>query len=230
MVFKTLPNYLIESNVNDLSELVFSNSYQIRKKPALFLDRDGVLIKDCHYISSVKQVKIENGAKKLVRFAYIYGFHIVVVSNQSGISRNKISWNDYFQVTNKMISLFGNPNPFSAIYANSQGPNSKKNNWRKPSPNMIMRASKLFNIDIDKSILIGDRLTDLQAGLNAGIKTLVHTETGHGKDEKDIVLKNFLKQDISNKFKFISLRNLGEFPLEFISKIKVNNKKNEKEN
>ena len=130
MVFKTLPDHLIESNKNDLSELVFFNSYQNPRKPALFLDRDGVLIKDCHYISSVKKVETEKGAKNLVRFAYDCGWHIIVVSNQSGISRNKISWDDYFKVTNKMIALFGKPNPFSAIYANSQGPNSKFKNWR----------------------------------------------------------------------------------------------------
>ena len=219
MVFKTLPDHLIESNENDLSELVFSYSYQNKKKPALFLDRDGVLIKECHYISSVNQVEIENGARKLVRFAYDYGWHIIVVSNQSGISRNKISWDDYFQVTNKMISLFGNPNPFSAIYANSQGPNTKFKNWRKPSPNMILRATELFNIDIDKSIIIGDRLTDIIAGINSGIKLLVHTKTGHGMKEK-IKLNNFISNNKTNKeLEFIKIKNLFEFPLKNISNI-----------
>ena len=219
MVLKTLPDLLIKSNENDLSELVFSYSYQNIKKPALFLDRDGVLIKECHYISSVNQVEIENGARKLVRFAYDYGWHIIVVSNQSGISRNKISWDDYFQVTNKMISLFGNPNPFSAIYANSQGPNTKFKNWRKPSPNMILRATELFNIDIDKSIIIGDRLTDIIAGINSGIKLLVHTKTGHGMKEK-IKLNNFISNNKTNKeLKFIKINNLFEFPLKNISNI-----------
>lgn len=219
MVLKNLPDHLIKSNENDLSELVFSYSYQNKKKPALFLDRDGVLIKECHYISSVNQVEIENGARNLVRFAYDYGWHIIVVSNQSGISRNKISWDDYFQVTNKMISLFGNPNPFSAIYANSQGPNTKFKNWRKPSPNMILRATELFNIDIDKSIIIGDRLTDIIAGINSGIKLLVHTKTGHGMREK-IKLNNFISNNKTNKeLKFIKINNLFEFPLKNISNI-----------
>tara|TARA_B100001989_G_scaffold59801_2_gene39866 strand:- start:372 stop:1034 length:663 start_codon:yes stop_codon:yes gene_type:complete len=219
MVLKTLPDHLYESNENDLSELVFSYSYQNTKKPALFLDRDGVLIKECHYISSANQVEIENGARKLVRFAYDYGWHIIVVSNQSGISRNKISWDDYFQVTNKMISLFGNPNPFSAIYANSQGPNTKFKNWRKPSPNMILRATELFNIDIDKSIIIGDRLTDIIAGINSGIKLLVHTKTGHGMKEKT-KLNNFIISNKTNKeLKFIKIKNLFEFPLKNISNI-----------
>ena len=219
MVLKNLPDHLIKSNENDLSELVFSYSYQNKKKPALFLDRDGVLIKECHYISSVNQVEIENGARKLVRFAYDYGWHIIVVSNQSGISRNRISWDDYFQVTNKMISLFGNPNPFSAIYANSQGPNTKFKNWRKPSPNMILRATELFNIDIDKSIIIGDRLTDIIAGINSGIKLLVHTKTGHGMKEK-IKLNNFISNNKTNKeLKFIKINNLFEYPLKKISNI-----------
>jgi len=219
MIFKFSQDNLVESNENDLSELVFSYSYQNTKKPALFLDRDGVLIKDCHYITSVKQVEIEKGAKKLVRFAYNYGWHIIIVSNQSGISRNKISWDDYFKVTNKMISLFGKPNPFSAIYANSQGPNSKFKNWRKPNPNMILRATKLLNIDIDKSIIIGDRLTDIIAGINSGIKLLVHTKTGHGMKEK-IELNNFISQNKTNKeLKFIKIKNLFEFPLKNISNI-----------
>ena len=219
MIFKFSQDNFVESNENDLSELVFSYSYQNTKKPALFLDRDGVLIKDCHYISSVKQVVIEKGAKKLVRFAYNYGWHIIIVSNQSGISRNKSSWDDYFKVTNKMISLFGKPNPFSAIYANSQGPNSKFKNWRKPSPNMILRATKLLNIDIDKSIIIGDRLTDIIAGINSGIKLLVHTKTGHGMKEK-IKLNNFISKNKTNKeLKFIKIKNLYEFPLKNISNI-----------
>ena len=219
MIFKFSQDNFVESNENDLSELVFSYSYQNTKKPALFLDRDGVLIKDCHYISSVKQVEIEKGAKKLVRFAYNYGWHIIIVSNQSGISRNKISWDDYFKVTNKMISLFGKPNPFSAIYANSQGPNSKFKNWRKPNPNMILRATKLLNIDIDKSIIIGDRLTDIIAGINSGIKLLVHTKTGHGMKEK-IKLNNFISKNKTNKeLKFIKIKNLFEFPLKNISNI-----------
>ena len=219
MFLKYLPNYLIKSNEEDLSEIVFSNSYKNPKKPALFLDRDGVLIKDCNYISNVEQVEIENGAQKLIRFAYDRGWHIIIVSNQSGISRNKISWYDYFQVTNKMISLFGKPNPFSAIYANSQGPNSKFKNWRKPSPNMILRAVKLFNIDIDKSIIIGDRLTDLLSGLNAGIKFLVHTETGHGKNEKKLISEDYSLNKFSNELIFLKINNLCEFPTKYIYQI-----------
>ena len=56
---------------------------------------------------------------------------------------------------------------------------------------MILEASKEFNINLKNSILIGDRLTDLLAAKNAGINKLVHVLTGHGKNERDKVLKNF---------------------------------------
>ena len=180
------------------------------------------MIKECHYISNVNQVELEKCAKELVRYAYNSGWYIVIVSNQSGISRNKLTWDDYIKITKKMISLFGKPNPFSAIYANSQGPTSKKNNWRKPNPDMILRAVEVLNIDLKKSIIIGDRLTDLMSGLNAGINTLVHTETGHGKEDSNIVSENLCLKQLPNKSKLIKIKNLCEFPVKHISKIKLN--------
>ena len=219
MVLKNLPEYLINSNENDLSEIIYIKNSESFKKPALFFDRDGVLIKECHYISDVSQVQIEKYAKKLVRYAYEKGWNIIVVSNQSGISRNILTWDDYYLITNKMISLFGEPNPFSAIYANSQGPNSRKKNWRKPSPEMILRAAKVINIDIKSSIIIGDRLTDLLSGLNAGIKNLVHTETGHGQKEHKLIKENLNFKKISNELKFIKIKDLSEFPLNYLFKV-----------
>ncbi len=204
-------------NLNNLSELIFRNNKC--KKPALFLDRDGVLIKDCHYISNSDDVVLEKGSKGLVRFAYDQGWIIVIVSNQSGISRKILSWENYFDITNKMISLFGAPNPFNAIYANSEVPNSKTIYWRKPSPNMILRAAKILNIDLKNSIIIGDRKSDILAGINSGIKLLVHTKTGHGALEREEVIK--IKNEIKkyNKVKFITINDFSQFPNKFLYKI-----------
>tara|TARA_B100000212_G_C27357455_1_gene526520 strand:- start:112 stop:732 length:621 start_codon:yes stop_codon:yes gene_type:complete len=204
-------------DLNNLSELIFRNNKC--KKPALFLDRDGVLIKDCHYISNSDDVVLEKGSKGLVRFAYDQGWIIVIISNQSGISRKILSWENYFDITNKMISLFGEPNPFNAIYANSEVPNSKNIYWRKPSPNMILRAAKILNIDLKNSIIIGDRKSDILAGINSGIKLLVHTKTGHGALEREEVIK--IKNEIKkyNKVKFITINDFSQFPNKFLYKI-----------
>lgn len=204
----------------DLSELIFTKPNNLNKKPALFLDRDGVLIEDCNYISNPSDLILEKCSKRIVRFAYKQGWLIVIVSNQSGISRKYFTWNEYLNITKKMIFLFGEPNPFSAIYANSQGPNSESNFWRKPNPNMILRASKKLNIDLKNSIIVGDRKSDILAGLNSGIRLIIHTKTGHGKDERKDVIKLKEEKKSENKFKIINIDNLCEFPTKLLYKIK----------
>ena len=203
----------------DLSELIFKKKTNLTKRPALFLDRDGVLIRDCNYISKPSEVVLEKCSKNLIRFAHNQGWILVVVSNQSGISRKFFTWNDYLKITKKMIFLFEEPNPFDAIYANSQGPNSKIKNWRKPNPNMILRASQKLNIDIKNSIIIGDRKTDLLAGLHSGIKLLIHTNTGHGFKERQDILKLNKEKSLQDNFKIINIDNLCEFPTNFLYKI-----------
>ena len=87
------------------------------------------------------------------------------------------------------------PKSISAIYANGEGPNNLNSDksWRKPNPNMIIKASQDFNIDLSKSFLIGDRLSDIQAGYKAGLRNLVHVLTGHGQDEREKVIENYCK-------------------------------------
>ena len=113
-----------------LSELIIKQKIIKQKRPALFFDRDGVLIEDCNYISNPNDVVLEECSKSLVRLAYNLGWIIVIVSNQSGISREFLTWKDYDLVTNKMISLFGEPNPFYGIYANAESPKSLNKKWR----------------------------------------------------------------------------------------------------
>ena len=203
----------------DLSEMIYIRKNSSSKKPALFFDRDGVLIKDCNYISRTNDVFLEKSSKNLVRFAFNQGWIIVIVSNQSGISRKLLTWQNYLDITNTMISLFGEPNPFHAIYANSQGPDSKNKYWRKPSPQMIIRASEILNIDLEKSIIVGDRKSDILAGLNAGIKFIIHTKTGHGNSERKEVIRLKNERKNQKEYKFMTIDDLSEFPTEFLYKI-----------
>ena len=215
--------------MNKIHDVIFNkkinNSSKKKEllKPCLFLDRDGVLIKDCNYIKDEKQVILEVGVFDLINRAIKANWLIVVITNQSGISRGFLSWNNYKNITNKMISLFQKPNPFAAIYANGLGPNADINSWRKPSPEMINQAVRDLPIDINKSILIGDRISDLEAGLNAKIPMLFHVKTGHGKEERKKILKNkqlfeYTKNDPFKKRPTLKLiDNLEAFPLKVIS-------------
>ena len=189
--------------------------------PALFLDRDGVLIDDKHYLSDPDDVKLCKGSSDLINHANSKGWHVVIITNQSGISRGYFNWSDYEKVTNRMLRLLDNPKQISAIYANGHGPEASLCSWRKPSPSMILEASRELRIDLVKSILIGDRLSDLKSGFTAGIGTLAHVLTGHGANERALVedyqSELCFKKSIDNAKTFLFLDSLLCFPLGIIN-------------
>ena len=160
----------------------------LKKKPAIFFDRDGVLIKDCHYLSSENKVEIELGVRELIKYANAHDWIIIIVTNQSGISRGYFTWDEYKSVTNRFLKDLGLPSSIDGIYANGFD-DTRKSDWRKPNPGMILEAQRDFNIDLKKSILIGDRLTDLQAALRSDIKKIFHVLTGHGLKERKGIIK-----------------------------------------
>ena len=208
--------YDIEANFDD-------TYYFSGEKNALFLDRDGVIIKDVNYISKPDDVELESGLINLLIRAYEYKFPVFIITNQSGISRGFYRWNDFYKVNKRIIQLIGKPNPILSIYANSHI-ELNTNNWRKPNPNMIFEIAKRFNLNLEKSIIVGDRISDLQAGTRSGIGKLVHVETGHGKKERQKIFENIDKDgyfiDSKLKSKIILLKNLNKFPFELFEENK----------
>lgn len=199
---------------------------QISKKSyfnnAIFLDRDGVIIKDCHYIKNPLDVQLENNIIELINLAKKYNWLVIVITNQSGISRGILSWTDYQKVNKRMIDLFGESNPFAGIYANSLLENTSKNSWRKPSPKMILEAANDLRVNLKESIIVGDRISDMEAGARAGLCRGIHVLTGHGKDERP-KLKRLINKDsffINNReyiMKIDLIKTLKDFPKDLIS-------------
>ena len=188
-----------------------------KKRSAIFLDRDGVLIKDMHYLSDPNNVFLEKGVVELMQYALNNLIPVFIVTNQSGISRKLFTWNDYILVTNKMMELIGRSHPIVGIYSNSYL-SIENNSWRKPNPGMILKAANKFKINLKDSILVGDRLSDLKAGLNAGIGNLVHLLTGHGLDEREDIYEFINKR---NKYSYIQSKNIYYMKnlLEFFEKM-----------
>jgi len=188
--------------------------------PALFLDRDGVIIEDRHNIVDPDQVCLCDGSYEFIREVYSKKIKIVIVTNQSGISKGIFNWNTYEKITEKMLSLLGDPIPITAIYANGFSDQSRDNDWRKPSPSMINEAVKIFNIDKSSSVMIGDRLTDLQSGVRAGLSSVVHVRTGHGGKERmkiiELLDSNMILEEETNSSRLILLDNLANIPRGFI--------------
>lgn len=202
---------MIESNYINFK--IFNNKKTRKtKSPCIFLDRDGVIIKDLHYISDPSKVVLEKGIKELIVNAKNIGWEIAVITNQSGIYRGYFSWDDYEAVNQKMIDLLEIPNPFSGIFACGANPDNRDYKYRKPSPEMIFDLSKKLSLDLKKSILIGDRLSDIIAGCRANLKALYHVKTGHGYKERQAI-----KKMINKKGNFICEKN--ETPIYFLENL-----------
>ena len=181
-----------------------------KTRPALFLDRDGVIIKEKHFISKPSDVELEDGMSDLIELANMLQLPIVIITNQSGIARKITKWDDYFQVTEKMLALINPENTLIAIYANGLGVDSPNYSWRKPSPEMILNAANFLKIDLSRSLLIGDRLSDLTSGVNAGLLNFFHLRTGHGNAEREEVKRFFSKDKYSDSTKIRYIDKLGE--------------------
>lgn len=145
---------------------------------ALFLDRDGTLIVDKHYLSDPAEVELLPGvAAALARFLE-NGYLLFLFTNQSGVARNLHTLDDVAACNRRMLELLNLPPPgFSAICIAPEGP-ADAPVYRKPSPRFILEMIEHHRLDPAQSWMAGDKLSDVQAGANAGIcAVLLNTST-----------------------------------------------------
>ena len=138
---------------------------------ALFLDRDGVINVEVNYLHKIEDFKFIDGIFDLCKYYINLGFIIIVVTNQSGIARGYYTEKDFNILTLWMISEFKKKGiEIKRVYYCPHHPNfSAKCSCRKPEAGMLLEAKKDFNIDLKKSIMIGDKERDIEASLNAGL-------------------------------------------------------------
>lgn len=147
--------------------------------PALFLDRDGVINREVGYVSSASQLEFNSEIFKICRFFKSKGFKIIIITNQSGIGRNIIKNKNYAQINWFISRKFKEELcELDLILTSTLNPSNTQATkeeifFRKPNPGMIVKAQKELNLDVFNSILIGDKITDMQAGYAAGIKYLM---------------------------------------------------------
>lgn len=149
-------------------------------RPALFLDRDGVINADRDYVSQRAAFVWLPGIFDLARMATRCGLLIVVVTNQSGIGLGYYTEDDYQSLTTYMQECFAQEGaPITRVYHSPFHPDAVEARYRhpdhpsrKPHPGMIRTACKELDIDLAKSVMFGDRRSDLQAGAAAGVGTL----------------------------------------------------------
>ena len=142
---------------------------------AVFLDRDGVINEDYGYVSNIRDFKFCLGTFEALSLFQNSGYLIIIITNQSGISRGLYSQKDYELLTRYYLMILRNKGIFiSATYHCPHHPLFSKEPFndcdcRKPKPGMFLKASKDFDISLKDSIAIGDKARDLQAARSAGI-------------------------------------------------------------
>jgi histidinol-phosphate phosphatase family protein len=157
-------------------------------RPAVFLDRDGTLVRDPGFLNDPDRVKLLPGAALAVRRLSEAGYPVVVVTNQSGIARGLISWEQYLQVARRvdqLIAAEGAGARLAATYVCPHHPDvTGPCDCRKPGLALYRRAAAELNLALDRSIWIGDRMTDLEpAGAFGGRAFLVLTGEGTRLDD-----------------------------------------------
>jgi D-glycero-D-manno-heptose 1,7-bisphosphate phosphatase len=154
------------------------------KNKGLFLDRDGVINFDYGYVHKIKDFDFRPEIFEVCKTAMIFNYKIIVVTNQSGIGQKMFSIDDFKILNNHMLSIFMKnkikiTDVFYCPFHPTKGDGKYKKNsfYRKPNPGMILDASKKHLIDLDRSIMIGDKSIDYQAAKNSNIKHYIDANT-----------------------------------------------------
>jgi D-glycero-D-manno-heptose 1,7-bisphosphate phosphatase len=149
------------------------------ERPALFLDRDGVINVDHGYVSRPEDFEPIEGIFDLCREAQRQGYLIIVITNQAGIGRGYYSESDFEALTAWMIGRFEEEGiAIGGIYhcpfhpEHGVGRYKADSACRKPNPGMILQAAAEHGIDLASSVLVGDKPSDIQAGISAGVARL----------------------------------------------------------
>lgn len=137
---------------------------------ALFLDRDGTIIVDKHYLADPAGVELLPGVADSLRRARELGYRLFLFTNQSGIARGLYTMDDVLRCNARMEELLGLGSPlFTDVCVAPEGPEEPQR-YRKPSPRFIVESIARHGLDKTQCWMIGDREGDIQAGLGAGIR------------------------------------------------------------
>lgn len=150
-------------------------------KDALFLDRDGVINVDYGYVYQRKNFHPIEGIFDLVKLSNTLGLLVVVITNQSGIARGYYTEDEFKDFSKWILNIFKkNDAIIDSVYYSPYHPTKGigkykiDENTRKPRPGMILKAARELKINLKRSILIGDKVTDLYAANAAGVGTKVY--------------------------------------------------------
>jgi D-glycero-D-manno-heptose 1,7-bisphosphate phosphatase len=156
-------------------------------RPAVFLDRDGTIVREVGYLRSSAQLRLLPRAASAIKRLNDFGFAVIVATNQSGIARGLLTEAD-LALTNEALQrrLARYGAHVDAFYFCPHHPEvgppkyRRRCRCRKPSPGMLLRAARELDLDLPRSFAVGDSARDLLAGRNAGARAIL-VRTGYGR-------------------------------------------------
>lgn len=152
------------------------------RRPAVFLDRDGVINENrADYVKSWDELKLLPGALDALRALAASPFAVVVVSNQAAVNRGLLSrqiLEDMHQRLQTLVTAAGGQ--LDAIYYCPHRPDETCA-CRKPQPGMLLEAADSLHLALERSYLVGDAITDLEAAVAVGVQPLL-VLTGRGSE------------------------------------------------
>jgi D,D-heptose 1,7-bisphosphate phosphatase len=182
---------------------------------AIFLDRDGTLIKEVNYLTKKNDIQILEGVKEALSCFKKLGFLNIVITNQSAVARGylteKVLKEIHSDLLNKLNTkktyllndIFYSPFHRDGVIKKY----SKESFYRKPGTGLILKAALIYNINLDKSFFIGDSLVDMQCAENMKLKKIL-VLTGYGKKaitecKKNKIKIDYVASDLLDASKFI---------------------------
>jgi D-glycero-D-manno-heptose 1,7-bisphosphate phosphatase len=145
-------------------------------RPALFLDRDGVIVEDTTYVGRAEDVRMIDGVAAAIARCNGLGIPVVVATNQSGIGRGLYGWDGFHSVQAAIAKALAAAGAHldgvlaCAYHGQALEPfRVADHRWRKPNPGMLRAAASGLNLDLARSWIVGDRASDLAAGLAGGL-------------------------------------------------------------
>jgi len=152
---------------------------------AIFIDRDGTINVNVHHLHRVEDLQLIPNADKAIAKLNAAGYAIIVITNQSAIARGLLTEAGLTEIHTELKRQLATQNAtLNAIYHCPHHPEYGEKiicTCRKPKPHMLQRATKEHNLDLSRSFMIGDSLSDLQAGWNAGCQSAL-VRTGYGAE------------------------------------------------
>lgn len=148
---------------------------------AVFVDRDGVLVREVGYLRAVERLQVLSGVPEALKLLRKAGFKVIVVTNQSGIYRGYLTTATLHRLHRELRRRLAREGArWDAVYFSPHGPDSG-HSWRKPGIGMLLAARKRFGLDLNASYLVGDRPSDVACARNAGCAGAVVVRTGAGR-------------------------------------------------